>query len=420
MFIDFIVSNKDKGDVMNKAYSIKKNKKAPLIYMAILIILSVIIIIKLFSMYFITEILSFKNLVFSDIDSSFFNSLIKSVNPTVEYYLESDSKTNLEVDNYNKVEALYGYNVPLISFIMNKNESSYYTVSENYPRLNEQEKTYENELEHFEKDESFFVSHKTNDQEKINIKPVSYTMEQLNDFSFLRNNLYTFDQSINPGKDKFPIEKFLSKDMSIDMNGEGPKILIYHTHSQERFVDSVKGKKEDTVVGLGDELARILEEKYNIEVLHHRKEYDIVNGKLDRDEAYQRIEAPLKEIVKENPSLEVLIDVHRDGVRKDVRLVNTIDGKKTAKIMFFNGLALYSVTPNKYVTDNMAFSFQLQLKAKELYPNFTRRIYLRGERYNLHLKPKSILIEVGAQTNTVLEAMNAMEPLAKVLYEVIK
>ncbi len=67
-------------------------------------------------------------------------------------------------------------------------------------------------------------------------------------------------------------------------------------------------------------------------------------------------------------------------------------------------MAQFSVMPNPYVTDNLAFSFQMQLKANELYPGFTRKIYLKGYRYNLHLKPKSLLIEVGAQTSTVKEA----------------
>ncbi|GMQ56737.1 hypothetical protein AN1V17_11310 [Vallitalea sediminicola] len=404
---------------MNKAYLLKKNKKASLVYMAVLIVLSIIIIIKLFGLYFTNEMISFKNLVFSDIDSSFFTRIIHSVNPSVEYYLESNDKTNLDISNYNKIEALYGYNIPLISFVMNESDYSYCTASENYPKINQKDKTFQNDLEHYEHDESFFSSHTLEQQIPV-VNTTNYSMEQLNSFSFLKSNLYTFDPSINPTQDKFPIDKFLSKDMSIDMSGDGPKVLIYHTHSQESFVDSVKGKKEDTVVGVGDELARILEEKYKIKVLHHRKEYDIINGKIDRDEAYQRIEAPLKDLIKKNPSIEVMIDIHRDGVRGNVRLVNKLNGEQTAKIMFFNGLALYPVMPNKYVVDNMAFSFQMQLKANELYPNFTRKIYLRGYRYNLHLKPKSLLIEVGAQTNTVSEAMNAMEPLAKILYEVIK
>ena len=67
----------------------------------------------------------------------------------------------------------------------------------------------------------------------------------------------------------------------------------------------------------------------------------------------------------------------------------------------------------------MAISFQMQLKAAEYYPGFTRRIYLKGYRYNMHYCPKTLLIEVGAQTNTVSEAMNAMVPLADLLNKVL-
>ena len=54
-----------------------------------------------------------------------------------------------------------------------------------------------------------------------------------------------------------------------------------------------------------------------------------------------------------------------------------------------------------------------------MYPGFTRKIYLKSYRYNMHLCPKSLLIEVGAQTNTLQEAVNAMDPLAQVLDKVL-
>ena len=67
----------------------------------------------------------------------------------------------------------------------------------------------------------------------------------------------------------------------------------------------------------------------------------------------------------------------------------------------------------------MAFSLQMKLAAEEYYPGFARRNYLKGYRYNLHYCPKSLLVEVGAQTNTLEEAMNAMEPLAELLHKVL-
>ena len=102
-----------------------------------------------------------------------------------------------------------------------------------------------------------------------------------------------------------------------------------------------------------------------------------------------------------------------------------VNGKPTAQIMFFNGLCRGAVSgtngymQNPYLIDNLALSLQLQLKAAEKYPDFTRRIYLRSYRYNMHVAPRTLLVECGAQTNTVEEAHNAMEPLADILYSVL-
>ena len=120
----------------------------------------------------------------------------------------------------------------------------------------------------------------------------------------------------------------------------------------------------------------------------------------------------------------VVIDLHRDGLDGE-KLVTQIDGKQVAKIMFFNGLSRTArngnvdYLPNPYIEENLAFSFQLQIKAQEYYPGFTRHIYLQSLRYNLHLKPRALLIEAGSQLNTVEEEKNAMEPLADILDRVL-
>ena len=73
---------------------------------------------------------------------------------------------------------------------------------------------------------------------------------------------------------------------------------------------------------------------------------------------------------------------------------------------------------NPYIEDNLAFSLQMQLAAQK-YPGFTRRIYLKSYRYNMHVTPKTLLVEAGAQTNTVEEMRNAMEILAETLDTVL-
>ena len=132
----------------------------------------------------------------------------------------------------------------------------------------------------------------------------------------------------------------------------------------------------------------------------------------------------VEEILAAYPSIKVVIDLHRDGVNENTHLVTTINGKPTAKIMFFNGLCRNAAgtdgyMQNPYLEDNLAFSLKMQLKAAEKYPDFTRRIYLRSYRFNMHVAPRTLLVECGAQTNTVEEVQNAMAPLADILYCVL-
>lgn len=260
-----------------------------------------------------------------------------------------------------------------------------------------------------------------------NVQPVGtvYARESLLDFQFLLNNFYVVDASTSFDTSLVQPDVLLDKDLTMDLAGTEPKILIYHTHSQETFADSVPGDEYGTVVGLGNTLTEILQSKYGIAVYHEKGVYDMINGVLDRSQAYSLALPVISQILEQNPSIKVVIDLHRDGVNENTHLVTTVNGKPTAKIMFFNGLCRNAaadtsgIMQNPYLTDNLAFSLQMQLKSQEKFPDFTRRIYLRSYRYNMHLMPRTLLIECGAQTNTVEEAQNAMEPLADVLYSVL-
>lgn len=249
---------------------------------------------------------------------------------------------------------------------------------------------------------------------------ITINREKLMDYDYLVQNFYRIDRTTTISSDQLNGAELLAKDLTINTDAGGPVILIYHTHSQEGYADS-DGTEAMTVVGLGDYLATLLQEIYGIPVLHDRGQYDLPS----RDSAYSKAEPAITQILKDNPSIQVVIDLHRDGVAEGTRLVSQVNGKDTAKIMFFNGLSRttangdISYLPNPYIQDNLAFSLQMQLAAAELYPDFTRPIYLKGYRYNMHLCPKSLLVEVGAQTNTFAEAKNAMEPLAHLLAQVL-
>lgn len=254
--------------------------------------------------------------------------------------------------------------------------------------------------------------------------PIDMSIEKLRDFDYLLSNFYTVDSSTMIGPEQLNVDDLLGRSMKIDQSTGGPKVLIFHTHSQEEFADSTPGDPSTSIVGIGEYLCQLLNEK-GIETIHDTGVYDIINGQLDRSSAYENAEASVRPIIEANPTLEVAIDLHRDGVAEGTHLVTEVNGKPTAKIMYFNGLSRTRTNGdiaylyNPYIQDNLAFSLQMELASESRYPGFARHIYLRGYRYNLHLLPKSLLVEAGAQTNTVEEMKNAMEVLADTLYHVI-
>ncbi len=248
-------------------------------------------------------------------------------------------------------------------------------------------------------------------------------LNQLEDFDYLLSNYYIVDGSTMVDGQLLDADTLLKQDMSIEKNTEVPQILIYHTHSQEAFADSREGEVADTVVGMGGILAAELE-TYGYQVIHDTGVYDLVDGVLDRSAAYDYARESIEGILEENPTIEVVIDLHRDAVEGQ-KFVTEIDGRPTAMIMFFNGISRdaqdqpISYLQNPYTSENLAFSLQLELKAREEYPGFTRNIYLKAERFNLHLRPRSLLIEAGTQLSTLEEEQNAMIPLADLLDQVL-
>lgn len=242
-------------------------------------------------------------------------------------------------------------------------------------------------------------------------------LKELQDYETLVSQFYTVDANTFIGTGQLDVERLMETDVTVVKTGQEPQILIYHTHSQETFADSVPGEEESSIVGAGEYLAEILREKYGYQVLHHKGQYD-VGG---REDAYGKALPDLQKLLEEYPSIEVVIDLHRDEMPEETRLVMDLDGRPTARFMFFNGLSRtrqsgdIDYLKNENIETNLAMSFQMKLKCEEYYPGLTRKIYLKGYRYNMHLCPKTLLVELGAQNNTVEEAMNACDPLAHVL-----
>lgn len=330
-------------------------------------------------------------------------------------YIEETGKESFEKWLINQMELLFP-----IGYMANGEEEKTLAV--------EDEDTYRLILKKQAEDENEVLEDGTvkNNKEKTEkTQTAKISKKKLKNYAYLRSHFYTVDQTTKTDAKELDAGKLLKKNMKIRKDGSKPKILIYHTHSQEAFKDSKAGDKKTSIVGMGDILTKELNDTYRIPTMHHEGVYDLIGGKMDRSRAYQLAEVKVRKILKKYPSIEVVIDLHRDGVGNNTHLVTSIDRKKTGQIMFFNGLSRtkkngdIAYLKNPYIQDNLAFSMQMQLAAAKKYPGFTRRIYLKSYRYNMHLMPKYLLIEAGAQTNTVKEMQRSMKVLADLLDAVV-
>lgn len=239
-------------------------------------------------------------------------------------------------------------------------------------------------------------------------------------FSAMRSNYFAVDATTAFPEGLVTPQELFSKDLSLEQITE-PQILIFHTHASEGYSDSREGTEEDTVVGVGAVLAEYLREAGYV-VIHDKTKYDVEDGVVNRDVSYNNALDGLEAMLEKYPTIEVIIDVHRDSGAKRV---TEVDGKATAQVMLFNGMCRnsngpISYLPNENLASNLAFSLQLKCLGDELYPNFMKRIYLKGYRYNMHLVERDLLAEVGTVNNTVGEAKAAMKPFSELVIRVLQ
>ncbi|MGL4790230.1 MAG: stage II sporulation protein P [Anaerotignaceae bacterium] len=203
-------------------------------------------------------------------------------------------------------------------------------------------------------------------------------------------------------------EKMLSKAwVDKKISKTEPSILIIHTHTNEGYEGG------GGVVNVGTTLGEILANDYGLTVVHDIKEYDMVDGNQTTEGAYERMEAGVSNILQKYPTIEVVIDLHRDSAQPDTTTDNI------AKLMFVNGICQQGDLTNNYLKENLTFTLKMYNELKEEYPSLMRKNYIKPYRYSTHLKPLSLLVEAGSEANTVEEAKNSMEPLAKILAKVL-
>ena len=149
----------------------------------------------------------------------------------------------------------------------------------------------------------------------------------------------------------------------------------------------------------------------------------ILHDKNAYRDAYVRAAETIAAYLAEYPSIQYVLDVHRDalirGENELVRPVVALDGEAVAQVMILAG----SDDKGAYFPDwetNLAFALQLREALNAEHPHIARPVYLRGAAFNEHFGPLSLLLEIGASGNSLPEALRAGERVAQTLAEMIR
>lgn len=217
---------------------------------------------------------------------------------------------------------------------------------------------------------------------------------------------------------------------SLEISGDKPSILIYHTHTSESYVtldvgwypegfDSRSSDCGQNMARVGQAIADELE-KAGFNVIHDKTIYDTsYNG------AYQRSRAQAQMYLDLYPSIVITLDVHRDALTTNneqtiIKPVAEVDGKKAAQIMLIAGREGNTITSFPSWENNLKFAVQIQNKMNELYPEVMRPVFHCYRMYNMDLTPNSLLVEVGTHGNTLEEAVYSGTLFGKALSQMLR
>lgn len=224
------------------------------------------------------------------------------------------------------------------------------------------------------------------------------------------------------------IKALLDSDLPFTLKDNSTvQVLIYHTHTCERYLDEDCGyyyedyyprstDGEKGVIAVGDRIAASLKE-HGVGVVHDKTLHDYPSY----DGSYARSLETITEYKKKYPGIVVTLDIHRDAMTADngtkYKPTFSYNGKKAAQIMIMSGHGDSDDFPTW--DENLIFATKLQKECEDSYPGMTRALYFGEFSYNMDFNNGSLLIEVGTDANTVDEAAYSGELLGKALSAVL-
>lgn len=243
--------------------------------------------------------------------------------------------------------------------------------------------------------------------------------ENVTDGIYIRNHT-TYD---------IDVEALLQTPLPIAISpAEPPTVLILHTHGTESFEPDEEDWYENThnyrttdmelnITRVGREIAGILEDR-GIRVVHSQKLFDYPSFRG----SYGRSLAATQQYLADHPEIQIVFDIHRDAIIDAaghyVRTLANIDGTDSAQVMLVVGTDHAGLAHPGW-RDNLGFALRLQREMVNLHPNFARPLDLREERFNAHLAPGAVLVEIGTCGNTLQEALVAGRLFAELVADVL-
>lgn len=214
----------------------------------------------------------------------------------------------------------------------------------------------------------------------------------------------------------------LTEPLDWDLHGEEPKVLIVHTHTSESYTPVEPGEYEPSgdyrtldpnynMLSVGEVVCSMLEEA-GIGVLHDREFHD-----TSFNDSYPTTRKSTEQILAENPSIELILDLHRDAADTPAGQLVTecqVGDATSAQLMMVVGTDDCGLEHPNW-RENLAVALKLQALLERENPGICRKLTLTDQRYNQHLGHHALLIEVGAAGNTLPEAQLAAAQLAKAI-----
>lgn len=228
---------------------------------------------------------------------------------------------------------------------------------------------------------------------------------------------------------EFDAAALITQRLSLKRETDAPVVLVVHTHATEAYTMTAETQYRETSAYRTDDpthnvvrVGQALTDRLNalgVATLHDTQLHDHDGY----NEAYDRSAASVVDYLTRYPSIQIVIDVHRDaaddGAGGQLALTAQTDSGECAQLMLVMGSEMGGY-PHPRWRESLSLAMKLQAQGERAAPGLFRPLSLRASRFNEHLAPFGLLLEVGTAGNTLPQAERSAERFAEALAEVLE